>query len=204
MSIVTKTVIIEEVKTFYEQYLYIKDVHNVYLDIFDVFEKQDKAHNFLVTAGSACIDSYQITIARLYDTHNQSTTIRTLITTCKNNIALFQNQVEVNTALSNFENSLQNEPFQSLLDVIRHRRNKYIAHNDPDYFFHSDPKDLAVQDNKSYALPHLWSLINDTGALLEVLWHNLSTDDISLKCQYNRDLADLFPNETLSVMKPIG
>ena len=99
---------------------------------------------------------------------------------------------------------IDEKDFKSLLDVIRHRRNKYIAHNDPDYFFHSDPKDLAVQDNKSYALPHLWSLINDTGALLEVLWHNLSTDDISLKCQYNRDLADLFPNETLSVMKPIG
>ncbi len=204
MIIINANQLLEKVETFYEQYLYLKDIHNVYLDIDSAFEETDKAKTFFSVAASACIDSYEMTVARLFDTHKGTETVNSLINVCRKNITLFSDQKTVTDALDCYERKLQINPYKNLLDVIRHRRNKYIAHNDPIFFPHKNLTDPAVLDNKRFNLYELWLLIRDTGALLELLWKNLTTDAINLKCQYERDIVELFPEISLTVMKPIG
>lgn len=204
MTITNPNPLLDKVETFYEQYLYLKDIQNVYLDIDSAFEESDKAKTFFSVAACACIDSYEMTVARLFDSHKNAETIRTLIVECRNNIIEFSDQNAVIAALNKYEQNLQINPYKNLLDVIRHRRNKYIAHNDPIYFPHKNLTDPAVLDNNRYNLYELWLLIRDTGSLLELLWNNLTTDTIELTCQYNRDLPELFPERDLTVLTPIG
>lgn len=203
MTLITKIELIDKVKTFYEQYLYFKDIHYAFLDIEGAFDHQEKAKTFLGVVACACIDSYLLTTARLFDTHNQAATIKTLIVECRQNISFFADQSAVSTAMDEYEKKLSEDTFENLLTVIKHRRNKYLAHNDPRYFLHSKATDAAVMDEKRFSLYELWFLINETGNLLECLWHNLTTDDIGIRCQYKRDLLQLFPFKTFPVITPL-
>ena len=47
MTVITKIELIDKVKTFYEQYLYFKDIHYAFLDIEGAFDHQEKAKTFL-------------------------------------------------------------------------------------------------------------------------------------------------------------
>lgn len=204
MTAVTKEELTEKVKTFYEQLIYFVDVHYAFLDIEGAFDYQNNAKSFFGVAACACIDSYMMTAARLFDTHKHAATIKDLISECRQNISFFADQNAVVSAMDEFENKLQDTTFNNLISVIKHRRNKYIAHNDPKYFLHKKSTDPALQDDKQFSLCELWFLIKDTRDLLDLLWLNLSDDDIGVKCQYKRDLMQLLPENLFPLLTPLN
>lgn len=55
MTSINTNQLLEKVETFYDQYLYLKDIHNVYLDIDSAFEEADKA--ILNVINNFCLQS---------------------------------------------------------------------------------------------------------------------------------------------------
>ena len=120
----TKENLIDYTRNFYEQYLYVVDIYNAYQDshIAEQHGNPDTKMYFLMVA-SACIDSYKMTLARLYD--ENSDTIYKLIQTCKDNRNFFANPEKMFEFLTEKGRFLKKDEFlKNAVTVIRHRRNK--------------------------------------------------------------------------------
>ena len=199
---VTKEYLIEYTRNFYEQYLYMVDIHNTCQDshIAEQYGYPDTKIYFFMVA-SACIDSYMMTLARLYD--KNSDTIYKLINTCKENKNFFANPEEMFNFITEKGRFLKNDKFlKNAVAVIRHRRNKYIAHNDVEYFSHSQPSDKAVQDSSYMPLYEVWMLINFIGDLLKQILIGLGIKP-EMQCKYNRDFFKLFPELEFHRIDPL-
>ncbi len=187
--------IIEEIKNVYEQYLYLRDIYYVFLDSSVAEEYSNNGNNYFKMAASACIDSYIMTLARLFDTNNKSSGIMNLINKCKQNSDLFNDPNYIFIELTEIERCLKRDKgLKNTIEIIRQRRNHYHAHNDSNYFSHTTENDKAIQD-KTYLPAHdIWSLINFVKDLLDLLIKELSID-LCMKMQpkYDRDLAELLP-----------
>lgn len=185
--------IVEEIKNFYEQYLYLRDIYYVFLDSSVAEKYSNNGNNYFKMAASACIDSYIMTLARLFDTNNKSSGIMNLIKKCKQNSDLFNNSNNVFIELEKKEKCLKSDNcLKKAIETIRQRRNHYHAHNDSNFFSHTKETDKAIQD-KTYLPEHeIWSLINFVKDLLDLLIKELSID-LCMEPKYDRDLAKLIP-----------
>ena len=205
INTITKEKLIEYTRNFYEQYLYLCDIHNIYQDshIAEVYGNPDTKMYFCMVA-SACIDSYMMTLARLYDKKSRnSDTIYKLIRICKYNKNFFANPEKMFDFLTERGEFLKKEEFlNNAITVIRHRRNKYIAHNDAEYFSHSLLSDKAVQDHSYMPFYEVWMLVNFTGDLLEKILAGLGVKP-DMNCKYNREFFKLFPELEIHRINPL-
>ena len=183
----TKEELIEYTKKFYDQYLYVADIHNTYLDSLTA-EKHGKPSNpYFRMVAAACIDCYTMTLARLYEEGGGDGTINKFISECKKHKDFFLHPDETFDFLTDKGRELkQNDFLKNAIDVISHRRNKYMAHNDPKYF-------SGLSDDKRMPLYEVWMLIWYTGELLNKVFEEL---DVNLEMQrkYNRELFLLLPD----------
>ena len=184
----------EELKNYYEQYLYLRDIYYAYLDSALAEKCSDEGKPFFLMATSACEDSYMMTLARLFDEDGKSAKISELINKCKQNKDVFNNPEEVFEYLKEKGRSLKkDQELKNAIEVIRHRRNRYFAHNDHEYFSHSRENDKAVQDESYLPEYQIWSLITFVKELLEKLMVELSIDPNEMQPKYNRELGDILP-----------
>ena len=193
----------EDLMNFYEQYLYFKDVYCTALDSSLAEGLSDKGNNYFLIANSACIESYMMTLARLFDEDGKSATLRSLINKCKKNKDLFDHPDAVFDYLTEAGRKLKSDELKHATEVIRHRRNHYFAHNDLAYFAHSNPDDLAVIDDKHLKDYEIWMLARFVEELLKKLMSELGVDYTDMQLKYNRDLADLVPNIKDRQISPI-
>ncbi len=186
--------IIEEVENFYEQYLYLKDIYNTYLDCAMAEEYSESGKTFLKMASSACIDSYMMTLARLFDEDGKSAKLSEMINKCKQNKSVFENPDDTFAFLTEHARKLkQDKDLKNAVAIIGHRRNKYFAHNDKEYFQHSKETDKVVTDSSYLPSYEIWMLIKWIKELLEKLMQELDTSPSDMQAKYNRDLAELIP-----------
>lgn len=83
-----------------------------------------------------------MTLARLFDEDGNSAKISELINKCKQNKEVFNNSDEVFDFLTEKGRKLKkDQELKNAIEVIRHRRNRYFAHNDHEYFLHSKESD---------------------------------------------------------------
>lgn len=187
-----KNELIADIKTFYEQYLYVKDIIDVYLDAETAEEKLGKAKTFFMMSASACVDSFFMTLARLYDVQRDSRTIYSLLKICKYNSSVFDNESMLIERINEFEKILKKSSIKETIDVIIHRRNKYFAHNDKIYFRHDKVDDSAIQDRKRLSTFDICSLVIFTGNILKFLAENLDLNlDENMRNKYTDDLKEL-------------
>lgn len=186
--------IVEDVKNFYEQYLYLKDIYLASMDSSLAEKYSDSGKEFFIMATSAFIDSYMMTLARMFDEDGKSMKVSELINKCKSNKDVFTNPDEVFVFLTDEGRKLKNDKdLSNAVKVIRHRRNRYLAHNDKEYFSHSKPTDMAMLDNDCLPSYEIWFLIKWIRELLEKLLEELNINSNEMKPKYGRELAELLP-----------
>ena len=194
----TKEQILLETTLFYDQYLYVKDVMRVFLDADAAEKNQNKSKNFFMISASACIDSYSMTLSRMYEKDSKSKTIYSLINKCKNNKDLFEKPDEMMEYLTTFNRNLkQDEYLKNAINILSHRRNKIFAHNDKECFIEY-PTEFSDGTKNHVPLFQLWMLIKVTGELLQKISHELGCDIENLmSVKYDGDLTDLIDMEHL-------
>jgi hypothetical protein len=186
--------IIEDVKNFYEQYLYLKDIYLAYMDSSLAEKYSDLGKEFFIMATSALVESYMMILARMFDEDGKSIKVSELINKCKSNKDVFTNPDEVFVFLTDEGRKLKKDKdLSNAVEVIRHRRNRYLAHNDKEYFSHSKPTDKAIFDNDRLPSYEIWLLINWIKELLEKILEELKVDAGEMKPKYSRELAKLLP-----------
>lgn len=196
--------IAEELKNFYEQYLYIKDIYNVFLDSSLAEDCSGDGNVFFQMVTSACVDSYMMTLARMFDEDSKSAGIAKLINKCKQQKDLFNNPDDVFVFLTDKGRSLKKDrELKNALEVIRQRRNHYFAHNDQEYFLHVNENDKAVQDESYLPSYQIWMLINFVKDLLVKLMDELNVNYDEMRPKYGRELSDLVPSIKERQITPI-
>ena len=181
----------EDVKKFYEQYLYLRDVYNTYLDSDRAEKFSNCGKPFFQIACSACYDSYIMALARLFDKNSKSKTLNELINICKNNKDIFENPDDTFDFLTEHLRKLkQDKMLKNAVEVIGRRRNKYFAHNDKEYFTQSDK---AVIDPSYLPLYEITMLIYWIKELLEKLMKELDIVPSDMLPKYNHELAEMIP-----------
>ncbi len=204
-QMMTKEELLEYTKNYYEQYLYVYDIYNAFLDSSIAEKHGSKANAYFKMLTSACIDSYIMTLARLYDELGDPETINKLINTCKDHKDLFSHPDEMFGFITEKGRELKKDKMlRNAIEVIRHRRNKYIAHNDEAYFAHNYDSDSAVADKKKLPSYQVWMLIKYTRDLLEKILDELEYDKSNMIKKYNREFFALFPELEDYRFDPIG
>ncbi len=188
--------LIEEINSYYDQYVYMADVMAVHKHMQSYANQNnqilDIAPNFFKIVHAATIDSFMLTFARLYDNSKQTKSIENLILKCKKNISLFDNMKEVEERLIDFETRMKTDEFLApAIETIKHRRDKIFAHNDEKYFIHpeKDPSYLPMYE--------LWFLRDFTKEVLIYLLKALDEKPIK-DTIYDKDL-DNFSCKNISI-----
>lgn len=191
-----KNDLLEEINSYYRHFVYLKDIHKVFdhLNKMQLDEsgkqKLHQAPNFFMIVECGLIDSFMISLARLYDNSEDAKTIQALIKKSKRNISLFNSNSDVRAKLEEFENELDDADgfISSAIETIKHRRDKMLVHNDKKYFQHPE------KDNSHLPMYKIWMLIDFTEKLLNYLLQELSSES-NLTTKYNEDLDNLFKKE---------
>jgi len=184
-----KNDLLEEINGYFMQLVYMKDLINVSEDV-DKYEKNlESAPNFTLIIRCALIDSYMLTLMRLYDKSDKAKTIPNLIEKCKNNIHLFPSNNDTLSMLNKFQEKVSSDEFIShAIKTLITRRDSIFVHNDKKYFGEKLKNDTSYL--KKY---HIWILRNFTEEVLNYLFLQLSSEE-TLKTKYNCDLCNLFKN----------
>jgi len=192
----TKDDLISDIIAFYDQYIYAKSIIMIFHDAEAAEKNYNKSKMFFRLVASSCIDSYCMTLARLYEEDGKSKTIRGFVNTCKKNKHLFNNPDLVMEKLTTFSRKLkQDDDLKNVVKVILYRRNKYFAHNDKNIFVND-------KDNTSLGympMHQIWMLLRETGKLLRDLSCELNYDvDKNIDCYiYNKDLDEMIDSNLL-------
>lgn len=130
-----KNDLLEEINGYFMQLVYMKDLINVSEDV-DKYEKNlESAPNFTLIIRCALIDSYMLTLMRLYDKSDKAKTIPNLIEKCKNNIHLFPSNNDTLSMLNKFQEKVSSDEFIShAIKTLITRRDSIFVHNDKKYF----------------------------------------------------------------------
>lgn len=192
---ITKEYLLREISAFYEQYVYLKNIILIFNDAESAVKYYYKSKDFFRLVASSCIDSYCMTLARLYEEGGQSKTIRRFIKICKENRHLFNSPDEVMEKLTSFSRNLKKDDLKNAIKVILYRRNKYFAHND-EKAFAKDESNISLGYLPMY---QIWTLTRETGRLLRELSRELNYDvDDDYSCNiYNKDLDELIESKYL-------
>lgn len=154
----------------------------------------DLGKEFFIMATLALVESYMMILARMFDEDGKSIKVSELINKCKSNKDVFTHPDEVFVFLTDEGRKLKKDKdLSNAVEVIRHRRNRYLAHNDKEYFSHSKPTDKAILDNDRLPSYEIWLLINWIKELLEKLLEELKVDAGEMKPKYSRELDKLQP-----------
>ena len=108
----------------------------------------------------------QMAIARLYDKSRGSVTIRSMLDDATGELAVFRNATEAQARDIVFRACQRVIGIQPVLDVIRHRRNKWLAHTDPQTV--ANP--TAVAAKALLTIPDLDSAFTATEAVIVELF----------------------------------
>ena len=204
MENIAKEILLQEIMAFYEQYLYAKDIMNAYLDASAAENHQDKSRNFFMMTASACIDSYMMTMARLYDKDKKSKSIYSLLKQCKNNLHLFKDSIDIRDYLIEFNRCLKkDDSLKNAIKIISYRRNKIFAHNDNESFLIDGFEKILNAETNYMPMHQLWKLIKVTGEFLRTISLALNCDlDKSMNSKYDGDLIDLIDENNLHRILP--
>ncbi len=184
--------LIEEINSYYDHYVYMADVMAVHNHMQSyVNQKSSKleiAPNFFRIVYAATIDSFMLTLARLYDNSQQAKSMKNLIDKCKKNDFLFSGVENVNKKLIEFESKMNNDEYISkAIKIIKHRRDKIFVHNDKKFFIHPE------KDTSHLPMYALWFLRDFTKEVLIYLLDALG-EKPSKETIYDKDLDNLFIN----------
>jgi len=179
--------LLDEIDGYCMQLVYLKDLISVEEDIDEVREKMQSAPNFSLIVECALVDSYMLTLMKLYDKSEKAKTIPNLIKKCKNNINLFPSKEDTLRKLGEFETKMnEDEYIVHAVNVLIVRRDSIQAHNDGKYF------GKKLLNDKTYLKTyHIWFLRNFTEEVLSYLFSQLSSEKIR-ETKYNKDLRRLF------------
>ena len=108
----------------------------------------------------------QMAVARLYDTTKGAVTIRTMLRDAAEQLSTFQNATPKEAEEAIQRGALRVIAIQPILDAIRRRRNKWLAHLDPGFI--ADPIALAARANLT--LPDLDKAFSETEKTLVELF----------------------------------
>lgn len=191
--------LIEDIKSYYEHYVYMADVMRVcdHIGEYEMFEneKLEIAPNFFRIVRAATIDSYMLTFARLYDNSEETKSIQNLIRKCKKNISLFFDKENVSKKLIEFECRMEDdEEISSAIKTIKHRRDKMFVHNDKKFFNHPE------KDTSYLPIQQLGILRVFTKEVLIYLLGELDETPIR-ETTYDNDLDKLFINSKENLSK---
>ena len=181
--------LLEEIKGYFMQLVYMKDLINVSEDV-DKYEKNlESAPNFALVISCALADSYMLSLTKLYDKSDKAKTIPNLIEKCKKNSHLFPSNNDTLIKLKDFQEKISNdESISHAIKIIRTRRDSILVHNDKKYFGEKFKNETSYL--KMY---HIWILCDFTEEVLNYLFSQLSSEE-TLKTKYNYDLCNLFKN----------
>lgn len=178
--------LLNDINSYFYQFVYIKDINNVLDDMGKLESKMESAPNFKLITECALYDSLTIGLARLYDKSKKAKTIPQLINKCIKNINLFPSK-DTLSHLEGFLDKIEKDEFISkAIPVLVHRRDTMYAHNDKKYF---GPK--IINDTTYLPMYNIWLLIKFTEDVLEYLFSQLSSEE-QMKTKYNGDLKNLF------------
>ena len=183
---VMKKNLLSEIDGYYMNLVYLKDLIKVEEHLARVSVVNTLAPNFSLVTQCALIDSYMLSLMKLYDKSEKAKTIPNLIQKCKNNAKLFCSPDEVSKKLVEWEEKINTDEYIAYaIKTLRMRRDQYHAHNDKKYFGEK------IANDTSY-LPkyYIWHLRNFTEEVLSYLWNQL-TDESHRETKYNDDLENL-------------
>ena len=179
--------LLNDINSYFYQFVYIKDINKVSMDIDNYKTEMQNAPNFKLIIECALYDSLTMALARLYDKSKEAKTIPKLIEKCKNNISLFPDEKDTLEHLKEFEDKIAKDEFVSkAIEVLTERRDTMYAHNDKKFF---GPK--VVKDTTYLPMYNIWILINFTEEVLNYLFSQLSSKE-QMKTKYDGDLKNLF------------
>ncbi|WP_338912760.1 hypothetical protein WHY20_04280 [Clostridium perfringens] len=182
-----KLELLNELNEYKKQLMYLKDLNEVYKHMMCLNdERKAIAPNFFLIIEGALIDSYMMSLGRLYDKSKQTKTIIKLINRFSSGAALFNNKKELLDNLNHFkENIEKDEEISETIKIIQERRDLFFAHNDKKFFGEK------INDYEAY-LPNykVWELISFTESILKYLYKQFSIDE-NFNCKYDRDFEKL-------------
>lgn len=179
--------LLEDISAYFMQWAYLKDLVNVKKDIRHFQERMQLAPNFTLIIESALVDSYMLSLMRLYDKSDKAKTIPNLIKRCKENINLFPSKTETLLKLEEFENKINcDEQISYTIKELTSRRDSILAHNDKKFF------GGKIQKYTAYLPTYcIWRLIDFTEDILKYLFSQFSSEE-TIKTKYNNDLSNLW------------
>ena len=122
----------------------------------------DGARTFFGLTLDGSVELAQMAIARLYDKARNTVTVRTMLYQAANEIDLFQRGEHQQKCDGILKSAHRVIDLQPILDAIRVRRNKWLAHLDPDTV--RDPAALATKAKLS--IPDLDLAFQETEKIL--------------------------------------
>lgn len=211
MSSISKEELVAKVEEFYRQYNYLADMIDVYHQSDTIESEMKKAGNastiYFRIVCSACVDSFLMTLARMYDVNKKSDTIISLINECKSddNKKSFEHPDEVSQFLTDAGRKLKKDDIRKIREILIARRNAHIAHNDKNHFVEKAPAQKNGVEDAANKLPmmSIWELTRYTGELLRYLLKELSCDTSENERIYHNEIQVLFPDIAIDFNAPV-
>ena len=177
--------ILAEIDGYYMNLVYLEDLIKVDKHMETSQSINELAPNFSLIVQCALVDSYMLSLMKLYDKSEKAKTIPNLIQKCKKNIQLFCSPSEVSKMLEVFEKKLSNDKYISCaIEIIRLRRDRYHAHNDKKYF-----GEKIKEDESHLSKYHVWFLVDFTAEVVSYLWKQSSSEGVVDCCRVVRSLV---------------
>lgn len=180
---------LKELEAYNSHYVYLSDLVSIceYFCNYD-FEKS-KAPNSMRIIDAACVDTMMIEFAKFYENNEDAKSIQTLLKKCldEGNLALFQNQDQVQTKINEFNDKIEKDKYISTgINTIKERRDKYLAHNDSKYFVDQ------TKDDSYLPMYKLWIMKDFIKEVIYFLYAELGGNTDSLKKTiYNDDIKNI-------------
>lgn len=176
----------QEVETFYDHYLYLRDIMAVSKHMGDSSNlAKEKSPNFFRIVESACIDAMMMEFARLYDDDKSAKTIPSLLDKCMNNVTLFTNKKKIENNINEYKRKIKDDDYiPKAISTIKLRRDKIFAHNDRKFFVNPE------KDNSYLPTYQLWFLRDFTGEVIHFLMDELESK-VTKTTIYDKDLDEL-------------
>ena len=139
--------LLDELRIYNDHYVYLSDLVSVYSEFNKFNSAKSKAPNSILIMESACIDAMMMEFAKFYDGNKNSKNISSLLAEYSKdeNLNLFTDKDLVLQKINEFKDKIKkDEYFSKGIEILKMRRNKYLAHNDPKFFGNQEKDDTYL------------------------------------------------------------
>lgn len=179
--------------------VYLKHIRDAY-GYFDAYEaiitgcynnlnEINMAPGFFKIVQCSLYNSLFMELAKLYCKRKNSSerTVSKLLNLVIENRHLFKPEDNICELIKNAEYQLESEDMKKAIDVLKNRRDQYMAHNDQIYF----KKDFNPRKEFPIGQGELWGLISFADNLCKSIYSCLEQQDIYTRAKNSGDLYKL-------------